>query len=160
MILVLLVIGIAIMLAAAALAIRSLRTPDYQAGVDDIPKVLAALTASRAENAFAAFVFTAADGSADPEDPDDRVNLQFSLEEGRPGFDWVLLSHSNVRDEARFTAFARDAGFNPKMEYGNGVRYLRVEDGDLVRLCQDVIVKMYRHAGPMDLVVEGFKWKP
>jgi hypothetical protein len=157
--LVLLFIAIAIMLAVIGFLVRPRPAPTYRIEVDDIPKVLAALSAVPKGPASAVFVFAPADGSVDPDDPDDRVNLQFSLEDGRPGFDWVLQSHPNIRDEARFANFARDAGYSPEMEYTNGVRYLRVEEGDLVRLCQDVMTKMYRQAGPVELIVEGFAWK-
>jgi hypothetical protein len=44
----------------------------------------------------------------------------------------------------------------------NNVQYLRVEDGDLAKLCNEIITSMYGwpEAEPFDLIVEGFAWEP
>ena len=78
------------------------------------------------------------------------------------GLDWVLIGPRNIADEARFTEFARAAGYNPQMQERNGVRYLRVEDGDLALLCRDVITKLYGRDEneTVEMLVEGFEWTP
>jgi hypothetical protein len=44
---------------------------------------------------------------------------------------------------------------------GNGVRYLRVEDGDLVQLGKQVAEFYHLQAdGQMGIFVDGFEWKP
>ena len=76
--------------------------------------------------------------------------------------DWVLLSSQNIDDKDRFLAFARDLGYSPQMKEQNGVRYLRVDQGDLVRLAREIITGMYRikETQPLEMIVEGFEWQP
>jgi hypothetical protein len=150
-----LIAGFAVIAVSAVLWFRSRIAPDYKATVGDIPRVLAALSASTLYPAFAVFML-APEGVKETE----ALNLQFSLEDRHAGFDWVLLSPTNIRDELKFTEFARTAGYSPVMKEENNVRYLRVDTGDLAGLCRDVITKLYQwpESEPMDLIVEGFEW--
>jgi hypothetical protein len=126
--------------------------------IDRIPALLAKLRLASATPAFAVLMFTTPERPSDS----DAINVQFSMEHGRPGFEWVLLAPRNIEDKQRYLDFARRAGFAPKEMAMNGVSYLRVEDGDLARLCIDVITKMYGVSAtkPVELLVEGFEWGP
>jgi hypothetical protein len=88
------------------------------------------------------------------------LNIQFSIENGRVGFDWCLIAPQNVRDESCFIEFANARGYRVNRKHANKVVYLRIEDGDLARLCQDVITRMYSlpETAIIDLIVEGFSW--
>jgi hypothetical protein len=142
---------------AFSLWVRSRTVPTLQVRVDEIPRVLASLSASSSDPTFAVFMFT----TPDLPTPQDALNIQFSMESGKPGFDWVLIAPRNIRDHDRFVEFAQAGGYHPEMQEMNNVRYLRVEQGDLAALCRDVITKMYSlpESELIDLIVEGFEWQ-
>ena len=124
--------------------------------VADLPRILAAVSASTRTPTFAVFVFT----TPDQPDTKDAVNLQFSLENGRAGFDWVLLAPRNIKDKDSFVGYLHRRDYTFSERKMNGVAYLRIEDGDLVQLCSDVVTRLYGRPRdePMDMIVEGFDW--
>jgi hypothetical protein len=81
-----LAIGAAVLIAALGIFIRSRIAPTYQVTISQIPWVLGQLSVSTSTPAFAVFMFSSPDRPSD----DDVLNIQFSMENGRPGFDWVL----------------------------------------------------------------------
>ena len=129
-----------------------------QVSLSDIPRLLAALLAATRTPAFAVLMFPAVPGK----DDGDYVNLQFSMEDGRLGFDWVLLALPNIENRDRFMELARAGGYVLEEKEAKRVKYLRVENGDLAHLCQEVITKMYSRPenDPIDLIVEGLDWEP
>jgi hypothetical protein len=131
-------------------------TPTYRVTIDEIPHVLAKLSVSAVSPTFAVFMFSTPDRPGHS----NVLNIQFSIENGRPGFDWVLLAPRNIEDKDRYLEFARAAGFLPKVMEMNGVKYLRVEEGDIAQLCERVITSMYGRpkSEKIELIVEGFKW--
>ena len=80
---------------------------------------------------------------------------------GHAGFDWVLIGATNIRDERRIFNFLNVRGSTPARLEANGVGYLRTEKGDLVQLCQHIIMGLYgvKATEEIDLVPEGFSWK-
>ena len=148
-----------VVVAAVVLAIAFLRTrvvKPVRVTVADFPRILAAVSASTRTPTFAAFVFT----TPDQADPKDSVNLQFSLENGRAGFDWVLLGPRNIKDKDSFVEYLRRRGYSYSERKMNGVAYLRVEDGDLAQLGSDVYARLNARPRdePLDMIVEGFEW--
>jgi hypothetical protein len=127
-----------------------------QVTVADIPRVLGKVSAATRTPAFATFVFT----TPDRPNPKDAVNVQFSLENGRPGLDWVLLGTRNLEDKASFVGYIKRRGYSFSERAANGVSYLRIEDGDLAALCREVITGLYARprSEPMGLIVSGFEW--
>ncbi len=124
--------------------------------VDQIPAVFDRLQRDGKEGSFAVFL----PKPPDPSKPDDTLNIQFSIERGRPGLDWCLLAPTNLRDREKFERLAVGWGYSPRLQTMNGVEYLRIEDGDLPRLCTRVVREIYGQGAnaALDLVVEGFSW--
>jgi hypothetical protein len=138
------------------LFIRSRAAPANSATVADVPSIVAKL-ATLKDGSFAVFMFdspTSSDGDA--------VNLQYSVERGAVGLDWVLLGQTNIADKERVAAFASRLGHPMTQRVMNDVHYLRTEGRDLDSLGTSIIVELYRipRDAELDLVTEGFEWLP
>jgi hypothetical protein len=125
--------------------------------VRDVPQAIEQLRQQGKDSAFLVFMF---EPSAKP--AVDAINLQLSIENGRLGLDWVLISPANVADRAKVEAFIRLRGHSVRELEGNGVRYLRVEDGDVSSLASAIIRDLYKYGSEatLDTVAEGFKLVP
>ena len=122
--------------------------------VRDVPGAIAQLRQNGSEHSFLVFMFDP------PGKPGaEAINLQLSIDKGRLGLDWVLLSSSNVADRAKVDALFRKRGQPGKETEMNGVRFLRVEGGDLSALACAVLADVYELApdAKLETVVEGFQ---
>ena len=72
--------------------------------VADVPAIFEKLRAAGKDGSFAALAFT-------PPGEPEAVNIQFSIEDGRIGLDWVLIGPLNIRDKKRFAQFAEKLGY-------------------------------------------------
>jgi hypothetical protein len=156
---VLLIVGGLVAVAAAILRFaRSRVVPTHLVLASDAARVLEQVRTSSGDPTFAVFMFSTADRPRS----EDALNIQFSVENGKAGFDWVLVAPRNIEDESRFLDFARQRGFEPTRLEMNQVKYLRVEAGDIAKLCSDVIREMYRTPAStkIELITEGFEWRP
>src|SRR5215472_13847911 len=111
--------------------------PTRSATVGDIPAIVAKL-ASLKDGSFAVFMF---DSPLSP--GSDAVNLQYSVEHGAVGLDWVLLGQTNIADKEKVAAFAAQLGHSMTEREMNNVHYLRVEGRDLDKLGTSIIVEFY-----------------
>ena len=120
----------------------------------DIPAIVAAMARSTAPLRYAAFMFST------PDRPADAINLQVSVENGKIGFDWILLAPRNIEDREKFMSFVRAEGFQPVAETMNRVSYLRIESADAARIAADIVTRMYGRPAnePLGLFHEGFDW--
>jgi len=149
----------ALMVAAillVALVIRSRMAPQIRVTVTDIPRIINLLSTSSRAPAFAVLMFN----TADRPNAQDALNLQFSMENGRVGLDWVLLGPRNIEDKDALSQYIRRRGYSYSEETQNKVTYLRIEDGDLAQLGDDIITKFYAlpRTGQLNLIAEGFAW--
>lgn len=140
-----------------ALLLRSRSGDGPQVTVADIPEGVAHLQQRGREHAFLVYVFVPRerrDGEA--------INLQYSIDRAQLGLDWVLLSPANIADKPKLEAFVRKQGHAPQEQTVNGVRFLRVEDGDLAALGVQIARELYGLAPSSELgtVVDGFEWTP
>jgi hypothetical protein len=124
--------------------------------VSQIPAVFERLKKDGKDGSFAVFMFQPPDQPS----ADDAINIQFSIEAGRIGLDWCLIGPSNIRDKEKFERFVSGRGFKIQLREMNGVKYLRTADGDLPRLCQQVVCDLYtkKPESKLDMVIEGFSW--
>jgi hypothetical protein len=136
--------------------LRSPPVPSTQVTVADLPHVLIELSKASRTPAYAELVFTTPDRPSRR----DAIHLRLSLENGHPGVDWVLIAPRNIEDKASFVGFVSRRGYSFSERTTNGISYLRIEDGDLVQLCTDVVTKLYVRlwSEPIGLTVEGFEW--
>jgi len=123
----------------------------------DIPAIFEKLRAVEKDGSFAVFIFM----PPGKESSDEAINVQFSIEQGRIGFDWVLLGPSNIRDKEKFVQFAEGLGYKVVEREMNNVKYLRVEEGgSLPSLCEASIRDLYSISSDAELglIPEGFTW--
>jgi hypothetical protein len=150
-------IGIAILVWVFAKLARTRVQPTERVTVAQIGSVFESLSAASAEPAFVVISFNT------PERPraNEAVDVQFYKENGRVGFDWALEAARNVQDEELYLSFARRAGYHPRLLETNGVRYHRVDDGDVLHLCMSVITELYGRPPDteIELILEGFELK-
>ena len=149
--------GVAVLFAIVWL-IKSRVAEQYPVHIADVPKVFQQLREHGSDGSFAVFMFTD-HGKLGEENG---INLQFSIENGTVGLDWVLLAPVNIRDEQRVFDFLTARHARPRKLTENGVTYLRAEEGDLVQLCQHIMSGLYgiKANEAVDLLPEGFSWKP
>ena len=127
--------------------------------VSQIPSVFDQLSQNGKERSFAAFVFGPAD---DPANEEKIINMQYSVENGTIGFDWVLLAPGNKKDLAKVEAFIKARGHTVMTKEANGVRYLRVEGQGLSELGTAIAKELYslKDNDQMALFTDKFEWKP
>lgn len=125
----------------------------------NIPSIVEQLAQNKTERSFAAFVFGPAD---DPGSERKIVNLQFSVEGGVVGLDWVLLAPGNKTDKEKVEAFMKAQGHVVVAKEGNGVHYLRVEGDRIAELAVQIVKDIYhlQDHDQMALFTDRFEWKP
>jgi hypothetical protein len=137
---------------------RGARAPELPVvALRDVPSILTALSFKKRDGNFAVFLFGA---NGAPPAATDALNIQFSVEGGEIGIDWVLLSPLNIDTQQRFRSFFGDSGRTVTEREMNGVRYLRVQAGHLGQLLQDFLRQEFGVAldQRMSLIASGFEW--
>lgn len=130
--------------------------PVYTIEAGAIPDVFHALKEQGDDGSFAVIMVPSSGQHSDS----DALNIQFSIEAESLGLDWVLLSPINIEDQGRFIAYIEGEGL-PVLECEmNDVSYLRVEEGDLPRLCQGLLAELYGIAASdqIEFFFEGATW--
>mgnify|MGYP000459215151 FL=1 len=126
----------------------------YQISINDVSNVYSQLESKGQDSSYSTFVFF-------PSDPNEEshVEIQFSIEGGTIGFDWILLGEIKTRDMGRFIQLANKYGYNFTEITDNNVKYLRVEGGDLINLCKKVMMEMYgiEPSSFMELIAARFE---
>jgi hypothetical protein len=128
-----------------------------QIRIADLPRLLRALKSHGEEGSFAVLTLRAAGANEAAAE----AYVQFSIESGRVGLDWLLQSQRNISDRASFVEVARALGHAVNERETGDVRYLRVDQGDLPHLAAALAERLYG-LGPNDavqLMCEGFEWK-
>ena len=115
------------------------------------------LQRSAADGHFAVLMFVPP-GSTDGQG----VNLQYSIDAGVVGLDWVLNSPRNIADQAKISEFASKLGYRLEQHEVNNVRYLRVTGSGISELGVKIIKDFYKvdPSSKIEMITEGFKWQP
>lgn len=107
--------------------------------VCDIGEVYRQISTQGVETSFAVFII------APPLwDAKDTVEIQFSVENGRTGLDWILMSETNRREKPWVIQYALRQGIEWQESEMNNWLYLRVEQGDLAGFCSSLIRDLYK----------------
>jgi hypothetical protein len=90
------------------------------------------------------------------------VNLQYSVEHGAVGLDWVLLGQTNIADKEKVSAFASQLGHPMTERVMNDVHYPRTDGSGFDRPGTSIISEFYGipRDGQLGLITEGFEWPP
>jgi hypothetical protein len=155
----LVIVAVVVGLVLLYFLVRSRVVVPSSLAVGQIPTAVAQLRAAGKNASFAVFMF-APQGT--PANDNTTVNLQYSIEGGVVGLDWVLLAPKNIADKDAVAEFISSRGHSVLQREGNNVRYLRVESGDIQELGVQIADEFY-HLGrdaKINLITEGFEWKP
>ena len=161
-----LVVGVVLFLLSRSNSYLAMDRKGFQArvmtptvvSVRQLSSVFDQLNTNHKDASWAAFTFCPPD---EPASDQTSVNLQYSVEGGKIGFDWILLAPRNIADKEKIVAFIKNKHYTVLEREGNGVKYLRVEDGDLVQLGKQMAEFYHLQAdSQMGMFVDGFEWKP
>jgi hypothetical protein len=123
---------------------------------EKIPYIVSQLKRTGRDGSFVVFMFSL------PEIRDEVLpNLQYSIENGKLGFDWVLIAPQNVKDELKMADFIKVLGYSLTKHEMNDVQYLRVEGDGLDDLGIKILRDFYHLSSDAKLepVTEGFEVK-
>ena len=119
--------------------------------VADVGEVFRQISAQGVETSFAVFAIRAGD-------EDDAVEIQFSVEGGKTGLDWILMSPANIEEKPKVIQYAASKGVEWQEKEMNDWLYLRIEQGDVVGLCRSLIENLYQ-VEQVELKYGGFRYK-
>ena len=148
------VIAIAVVwLLVVLLRSRSSRQEPTVATRDQIPSIVSKLQQTGRDGSFVVFMFSIP-GNHDETLP----NLQYSIENGQLGLDWVLLAPQNIQDETLVTDFVKRLGYTLSKHEINDVPYLRIEGDSLEDLGLKILRDLYQLPADtkLQLIAEGF----
>jgi hypothetical protein len=114
---------------------------EFTVRTHDIPGGVQQLRQNGRNSIWIAFLFGTAKISKATDDQS--LALQYSVDHGLVGLEWVLLGPRNIADREFVSDFMRRRGHTVQVREQNGVNFLRVEDGDLGALGQSIAEKLY-----------------
>lgn len=124
--------------------------------VNDILSVLSRLNATGTDGSFVVFLVP---GSAILDGDD--AKLQFSIEDGVLGFDWVLLAQRNKTDKEKIIGIAQRFDLTCEEKNENGVSYVRCTGkSSYSNFAKELILNVYKvsNAQQFPVIYEGFRW--
>ena len=119
--------------------------------VADVGEVFRQISVQGVETSFAVLVIQTGE-------EDDAVEIQFSVEDGRTGLDWILMSPANIEEKPKVIQYAASKGVEWQEKEMNDWLYLRIEQGDVVGLCTSLIEDLYQ-VEQVELKYGGFRYK-
>ena len=146
------------LIALALFAIYRFRTAPKPTQEDQIPlhrvsTVYESLRNTGSDGSFAVFL---------PESTAGAPDIQFSVQRGRVGIDWVLVGDASIRGRQAFEKLLDAEEASYREQEMNGVRFVRTEDERAPQLCRRVLEELFEvdPEGSVTLIVESFEWPP
>ena len=124
--------------------------------IEQMPAVFAKLQREGKNSSFAVFMFVPTTGEPNGVP----INLQYSIENGVTGLDWVLLSPRNIADQKALSTFITKFGYKISEREQNDVKYLRVEGNGVSELGVKICREFYHLPSDekIELLTDGFEW--
>ena len=153
-------IALAVVSVIAIFLFRVMSANDTDGGfvsIDDFPELVTAIQKTGKDGAFWVVLIPGTalkDGLA--------ANLQYSMENGVLGLDWVLIADRNISERKKFVQIVEKLGHRVDLKEGNGVQYLRVvEVKNMPELGQIVLKQLFGtdSSQKLNLIITNFKWK-
>lgn len=96
------------------------------------------------------------------ETSDQCLNMQYAIQNGSVGLEWVLRGERNREDKERLIDFIKAQGHSVFETDLNEVNYLRVEDGDIGDPGIKIVTDLYQVSQDykLGLIVSGFQYTP
>jgi hypothetical protein len=128
--------------------------------VSDIWQVVDQLDRKGCHASWVMFMFNTSVPSAATDDQ--CINLQYSIEDGQLGLDWILLGERNIVDQKSMSRFSKRRGHTLIDRETNDVSYIRIEDGDIRALGLQIVERCYGVSRDTNIGVlhEGFALTP
>lgn len=123
----------------------------YKITLGRVREVYRDISEQAVETSFAVFIV--------PRPKQDSVEVQFSIEDGAAGLDWILESEANKAERRNVEQYVLSKGFHFQEKEMNNWHYLRIEQGDIAKLCVGIIRDLY---GSDEVILKygGFKVRP
>jgi hypothetical protein len=109
--------------------------------IRQLPGVVAELESKKVETSWIIFAFAPPGKESDD---NETLYLQYSIEGGKLGLDWVLMDPHNIADRDKVATFIAGQHFAVIRRDGNGVKYLRVEGTGLAELGLKIVRELYQ----------------
>jgi len=109
--------------------------------VSQIPSAVKSWCAKAGEDDFFVLMFQSPYAL---EGEDGWINLQYSIQYGILGLDWVLLGPRNIEDQKHLTEFVEEKGHLAVLLEVNDVKFLRVEDDHIATLGLSILTDHYQ----------------
>jgi len=119
--------------------------------LDELREVYHDISEQAVETSYSVFVI--------PRPNKESIEIQFSVENGITGLDWILESESNKEERPEIERYFTSKGFNFHEREMNNWHYIRIEEGDIVKLCSDLIWDLY-DSEEIILKYGGFNFRP
>ena len=114
---------------------------EFTARITQIPALVAYLRRKAVSPSY--IIFSTHRPDVDGEDDEQAINLQYAIQGGVLGLEWVHIMARNQTDRQMVVEYIRRHGHEVLERELNGVRYLRVENGDLPKLGHDLLTDIY-----------------
>ena len=116
--------------------------------VSEIGDVCRQISAQGVETSFAVLIIATSQAP---------VEIQFSIEDGKAGLDWLLMTPENIAEKEKVIEYAASRGVRWQEKTMNEWVYLRVERGDIAGFCTSLVEDLFR-VDSVELKYGGFKY--